>query len=816
MKVPNIISGSVRPITNKTASMKYGYFDDKNREYVIEKPDTPRSWSNYLGSKRYGAIITNNAGGYSFFQSAAQGRFTRLRFNAIPMDQPGRYIYLRDRDSGDYWSSSWQPVGKALDKFNSECRHGSAYTIISSEYSKIKTKTTYFVPLGKDYECWWTKVKNNDSKKRILSFFTYVEFACNWNAFDDLINLQYTQYIAKMDIVDGIISHGSNVHLPEMPDNFEEKDQGRYTFLGITGAEISGFDTDREIFIGPYRNYANPEVVEKGKTTGSLATGDNPCGCLQVDIELQAGEAREFVVVMGIGKAGEEGKQAVEEIAKPGKVKAELELLKKHWHSMIDGFAAETPDKEFNSMINMWNPYNSLITFNWSRAASLVYAGERDGLGYRDSVQDFMGATQLVPEEVGERLELMITGQVSTGGAMPVVKQFSHQPGKEKKPAEEEYRSDDCLWLFDSVQAYVKETGNKDFYHKLLPYADQGEDTVIGHLRKAIEFNLQRSGANGLPCGLKADWNDCLELGHKGETVFVAMQLRHALKIYIEICMYTGKTEDAVWAERKLSELDTIIHSAAWDGSWYKRAFRYDGLAFGSNESEEGKIFMNPQSWAVISGHASPEKAQKAMDSLREHLDTDFGIMVCAPPYDKTDYRVIRATLMNKGMKENAGIFNHTQGWAVMAESMLGNGNQAWKYFKAFLPATYNEKAELRQIEPYVYSQSTHSKFSPRYGNSRVSWLSGTATWAYYAATHYILGIRPGYDSLLIDPCIPSGWKEFSISRNIRGKMVNIKFTNPDGNQKGIKKLLLNGKELGGNEIPYNEMKETNKVEALM
>ncbi|MGC9342108.1 MAG: GH36-type glycosyl hydrolase domain-containing protein [Bacteroidales bacterium] len=796
--------------------MRYGYFDDQNREYVIERPDTPRSWSNYLGSKRYGAIITNNAGGYSFFQSAAQGRFTRLRFNAIPMDQPGRYLYIHDTESADFWSASWQPVGKDLKNYKSTCRHGSAYSVISSRYAGIETETTYFVPLDKDYECWWTKIENKDLKKRKLRLFTYVEYACNWNAADDMINLQYTQYIAKMDVVDGIISHGSNVHLPEMPDNFEEKDQGRYTFMGIAGAKITGFDTDRETFIGPYRSYANPLVVEKGKTTGSLAVGDNPCGCLEIGVELEPGEQKEFVVVMGIGKAGQEGKKAVEELSEKGHVNKLFNELRKYWHKRIDGFSAQTPDREFNSMINMWNPFNSLITFTWSRAASLVYAGERDGLGYRDTVQDFMGATQLIPEEVGERLELMLTGQVSNGGALPIVKQFSHNPGKEKKPSEEEYRSDDCLWLFDSVQTYVKETGDTEFYHKVLPYADEGEAKVIEHLRKAIEFNLERSGSHGLPCGLKADWNDCLELGHKGESVFVAMQLRHALKIYIEINEFVNDPAEVRWAEEKIKEFDEIIDASAWDGNWYKRAFRWDGLPFGSSESEEGRIFMNPQTWSVISGHASGEKAQMAMNAVKELLDTDYGIMVCAPPYDKTDFRVIRATLMNKGMKENGGIFNHTQGWAVMAETMLGNGNQSWKYFKSFLPASYNDKAELRQIEPYVYSQSTHSKYSPRYGNSRVSWLSGTATWAYYAASHYILGIRPGYEGLIIDPCIPAEWKEFSVNRVIRGKEVKIKFHNHEGSQKGVKNIQLNGTQLENNVLPYKKLKKENEVEVWM
>ncbi len=796
--------------------MNYGYFDDERKEYVITRPDTPRSWSNYLGSTRYGAIITNNAGGYSFFHSAAQGRFTRLRFNAVPMDQPGRYIYLRDSDTGDFWSASWQPVGKPAGVYKSECRHGSAYTVISSSFSGIDTGTTYFVPLGRDFECWWVRVRNTGNKSRRLRLFTYVEYACNWNAADDLINLQYTQYIAKMSIDEGIIDHGTNVHIPAMPSNFEEKDQGRHTFLAIAGAKVTGFDTDREIFTGPYRTYANPLVVERGECMNSLAAGDNPCGTLQTDLVLEPGEEKEFTVIMGIGSASVEGREAIREFSEPGKISGEFEKLRNHWHSRIEGMKVKTPDPHFNSMMNMWSPFNCLITYAWSRAASLVYAGERDGLGYRDTVQDMLGVLHLIPIEVRERLELMLTGQVSTGGAMPVVKPFAHTPGKEKKPREEDYRSDDCLWLFNTVPSYVNETGDTGFYDKILPYADEGEDTVLAHLRRALEFNLNRSGANGLPCGLKADWNDCLELGHNGETVFVAFQLRYGLKTYAEICLMLDLEREIDWAKEKLEILDEDIDKRAWDGKWYKRAFRYDGLAFGSSENEEGKIFLNPQSWSVFSGHASMEKGEMAMKAAKENLATSYGLMICAPPYEKTDYTVIRATLMNKGMKENAGIFNHTQGWAVIAETMLGHGKQAWEYFTAYLPAAYNDRAEIRESEPYVYTQSTHSRYSPRYGASRLPWLSGTATWAYYTASQYILGIRPQHDGILIDPCIPPEWKEFEVNRKLREKYFRIRVHNPGGAEKGVKKIRLNGKEMEGNFIPESETGTSNTVEVFM
>ena len=796
--------------------MQYGYFDDQNREYVITNPATPRSWSNYLGNREYGAVITNNAGGYTFYKSAAQGRFVRLRFNSIPMDQPGKYIYLRDRETGDYWSGSWQPVGKDPESYISECRHGTGYTKISSDYSAIGIETIYFVPLNRELECWLVKVVNTDTVKRKLSLFTYLEYVGNWNAIDDQINLQYTQYTLKMSVVNGIIDHGTNVNIPAMPDNFEEKDQGRHTFFALTGGEIKGFDTDREAFLGPYRTYANPVVVEEGKCTNSLAAGDNGCATLQTDMDLDPGESREFVVIMGIGKVENEGRAAVQELGDPEAVKRELQKLVSYWHTRLEGFHVETPDPAFNSMMNMWNPFNCLMTFYWARTASLVYAGERDGLGYRDTVQDFLGVAHTIPDEVKERMELMITGQVSTGGAMPVVKPFAHYPGKEPLPEKEQYRSDDCLWLFNAVPAWVKETGETGFYNKVLPYADTGEDTVLGHLRRAIEFNLERTGSHGLACGLSADWNDCLELGYEGESVFVSMQLRFALDTYMEIAALLDLAKEEKWARDELVKLDKILQENAWDGEWFLRAYRYDGLKFGTGDSKEGQIWLNPQTWAVISGVAGESQARQAMQNVNQRLFTDYGLMICDPPYEETDYTVIRATLMNQGMKENGGIFTHTQGWATMAETMLGNGNRAFEYFNAVMPAAYNDRAEIRQIEPYVYCQSTHSKYSPRYGASRIPWLSGSATWAYYSATRYILGIQPGYESLKIDPCMPSVWKEVKITRRFRDKILHVLIKNPEGVQKGVVQVLLNGEALADNCIPVSLMKEENNVEVVL
>ncbi|MGO9615519.1 MAG: GH36-type glycosyl hydrolase domain-containing protein [Bryobacteraceae bacterium] len=792
--------------------MQFGYFDDTNKEYVITRPDTPRSWSNYLGSTEYGAIVTNNAGGYSFYKSAAQGRFTRLRFNSVPLDQPGRYIYLHDHDSGDYWSASWQPVGKPLDEYKSECRHGSSYTVISSEYAGIRAETTYFVPLGRDFECWHVRLANLSGKPRRLSAFTYVEYAGNWSAYDDLINLQYAQHIVKMTVEGSIIDHGTNVNIPHMPDNFEEKDQGRHTFLALVGSEVSGYDTDRTTFLGTYGSYARPVVVERGQCTNSLAAGDNGCGVLQSRIQIEPGETREFLVLMGVGTAREEGQRAAAEFSSLEKVGQELARLKSYWHSRITGLNVDTPDAEFNSMLNMWGPFNCLMTYAWSRAASLIYAGERDGLGYRDTVQDMLGVMHAIPAEAVQRLELMITGQVSTGGAMPVVKQFAHRPGSERAPREQDYRSDDGLWLFNSIPAYVKETGDLSFYSKVLPYADAGQDTVLGHMKRAILFNLNRSGAHGLPCGLSADWNDCIRLGDRGESVFVALQLRYALSVYLEVCRLVRALEEEAWAQSNLGRLDQNLRDHAWDGEWYLRAYRADGFQFGSGASREGQIFLNPQSWAVLSGHADSGRATRAMQAVRDRLATEYGLMICDPPYVETDYNVMRAALFNPGMKENGSIFTHTQGWAVIAETMLGHGDLAWQYFRATLPSAWNSRAEIREIEPYVYCQFTHSKYSPRFGASRVPWLSGSAAWSFFTVTQYILGLRPEYGGLRIDPCIPAAWKGFTVTRVFRGKKVLVEIRNPAGVQKGVRKLLLNGEPLDGNLIPAERLTEENRV----
>lgn len=794
----------------------HGYFDDAAREYVITSPDTPRSWTNYLGDTRYGAIVTNNAGGYSFYRSAAQGRFLRLRFNAVPMDQPGRYFYLRDRESGEFWSSSWQPVGKPLDQYQTICRHGTGYTTIESLFSGIKTESLYFVPIGKPYEVWRLRVRNDSDRPRKLSAFTYCEFASDWNTQQDLVNLQYSQYILEAEAGPGRIGITINRNLGDPGENLLAGEQSKNAWMLLARGAASAWDTDREAFLGAYGGYAAPEAVVRGGCSNSVAFGDNACGVFQCDLDMAPGESRDVVVLLGVGKLTAEGATAAADFAAEDAVEAALGQLRSHWHSRLDVLHVETPDPDFNSMANVWNPYNSLITFAWSRAASLVYNGERDGLGFRDSVQDCLGVVSMIPEQTRERLELMLTGQFACGGAMQVVQPFAHRPGTIKEPADGAFRSDDCLWFFNAVPAYVAETGDFGFYRKNLPYADSGEASVFGHLRRALDFNLERRGAHGLPCGLEADWNDCLKLGYHGESLFVAFQLSLGLRVYAEIADAMGEDGESAWALAMKLEIDRAIREHCWDGEWFIWAIGEDGTVYGTSKAKEGSIYLNTQAWAVISGVADAAQQKQCLDSMHSRLATEFGLRLAAPPFAEIPFEVMRAVLFNPGTKENGGIFCHPQSWAVLAECMAGNGDRAYEYHRAHMPAAQNNRIDVREIEPYVHCQSAHGPESPKFGASRIPWLSGTAAWTQFVSTQYILGIRPENDGLRIDPCIPKCWPGFTIRRKFRGAGYHIRVLNPDGVSKGVRKVTMDGDALEGNLIPVRPPGSVCNVEVTL
>jgi N,N'-diacetylchitobiose phosphorylase len=795
--------------------MQFGHFDDSAKEYVITRPDTPRPWSNYMGSRLYGGIVTNNAGGYSFTRSPAQGRIMRFRYNSIPLDQPGRSFYLRDRDSADFWSAAWQPVGKPLSEYKTTCRFGTSYAVIESEYRGIKTESTYFIPLGQQFEYWCLKVTNTGKTPRRLSAFSFCEFTSEWNLMNDQLNLQYIMYIAEARWQNGFVSASSCGRLPEDLGNFSNRDQGRWWWMTQVGGKIAGHDLDREKFIGAYHSFHNPQVLEAGQCSNSEGFSDNICGAIQSDLELAPGESADIIVLLGIGKAEREGAKILAEYGNPKAAARELAKLKEYWHGLLGNLQTETPDPDFNHMTNVWNAYNALITFEWSRACSLIYTGDnRDGFGFRDTVQDFLGATSMISGQVHERLSLMISGQDATGGAQPEIRPWAHKPGQMKATPEHHYRSDDCLWFFNAVPTYIAETGDVGFLDTVIPYADKGEDTVMGHLRRALDFNLQRTGANGLPCGLSADWNDCLKLGFKGESVFVAFQVRLGLSVYADLCQRLGRSAERAWALSQREQLDATIRKTCWDGQWFIWAIAEDGTVFGTKNYPEGQIYLNTQVWAVISGAATKEQTDKCLDSVKERLATEYGVALCAPPFEKTPVNVMRAVLFNPGNKENGGIFSHTQSWAVLAEILRGNGNQAYAYYRAFMPAAQNDKAEIREIEPFAHCQSTHSKFSQKFGVSRIPWLSGTVSWSYYTATQWILGIRPEIDGLRIDPCIPTNWPGFTARRRFRGHTVEIVVKNPRKLSRGVKRLTINGKQVAGNIVPLNLLADGLKIEA--
>ena len=792
--------------------MKYGYFDLAGKEYVITKPDTPAPWCNYLGSPEYGAIISNNAGGYSFVKSGANGRISRYRFNSN-MALPGRYIYIRDNDTADYWSASWQPVGKPLDTYKSTCRHGTAYTAISAEYAGISSDVTYYVPYGKTYEVWKTVVTNNSDKPRNLSLFGFVEFTNEDNYEQDQVNLQYSLFISQTQLI-------GNKILQTISEN--SKTDKRERVFGLTGAPVTAANGSLDNFIGSYRTYSNPIAVETGKCDGVMNFNSNSCGALQCEITLQPGESRELIYILG-QKSNEEADEILRSYEEKGKADAEIEQLRSYWHKKLESFSVDTPSEEFNNMINVWNAYQCFITFIWSRAASLIYCGLRNGYGYRDTVQDIQGIIHLDPEMAAEKIRFMLSAQVSNGGGLPLVK-FNHNAGHENTPDDPEYvketghpsyRADDALWLFPTIRKYVGESGNTAFYDEVIVYADGGEASVYDHLKNAVRFSMERLGDHKMPAGLHADWNDCLRLGKKGESTFVAFQLYYAMSMMLELAENRGDSEYAEYIKKVQAELHTALESC-WDEDRFIRGIREDGVIVGAKKDPEANMWLNPQSWSVISGFASKEQGEKAMESVAGILDTPYGAKLLEPPYKEHYFDGALMHIFNADTKENGGIFSQSQGWLILAEALMGHGDAAFRYFMESSPAAMNEKAEIRVMEPYVHGQFTESKASPYAGRSHVHWLTGTASTVMVGCVEGICGMRPDSDGLVISPSIPSEWDGFKMTKKFRGKLLNITVKNPDHVQSGVKSMTVNGKAVEGCKILADDMAEVNKVDIVL
>ncbi len=792
--------------------MNYGYFDLENKEYVITRPDTPAAWSNYLGDPEYGAIITNNAAGYSFVKSGANGRIGRFRFNSM-MALPGRYIYITDLDNMDYWSASWQPVGKPLDQYKSVCRHGTAYTVITSEYAGIKTETTYFVPAA--YEVWQCKVTNTSDKPRKLSVTGFIEFTNESNYQQDQVNLQYTLFISRTSFEGGnrIIQHiNENSGRDETGSNHMER------FFGMVGAPVNSANGDLSAFIGPYRTYSNPIAVEKGVCSGQMNYNSNSCGALQSNIELQPGETRVLTFAFGL-KNSAEAAEILKHYETPGTADKEIEKLRSYWHEQLSHFEVETPSAEFNNMINVWNAYQCFITSIWSRAASLIYCGERNGYGYRDTVQDIQGIIHLNPDMALEKIRFMLSAQVDNGGGLPLVK-FTHNAGHENTPDDPayvketghpSYRADDALWLFPTIVKYIGESGNQAFLDEVIVYANGGEDTVYDHLKRAIRFSMERLGAHNMPAGLHADWNDCLRLGAKGESTFVAFQLYYAIREMQEMAKAKNDTEYLAYLEETKASLSKAL-DACWDEDRFIRGIRENGIVVGAKKDPEANMWLNPQSWSVISRFASKEQAETAMESVHRILNTPYGAKLLEPPYIDHPFEGALMHIFNPDTKENGGIFSQSQGWLILAESLLGHGDRAFEYFMETAPAAMNDKAEIRVMEPYVHGQFTESKRSPFAGRSHVHWLTGTASTVMVGCVEGICGMRSELNGLRIDPSIPSAWDGFKIHKLFRGKKLNINIQNPNHVQCGVKAMTVNGKLIEGNFLPSEKLADVNEI----
>lgn len=803
--------------------MQYGYFDDRNREYVITNPATPAPWANYLGSPEYGALISNNAGGYSFAQSGANGRILRYVFNGF--DQPGRYLYLRDDETKDYWSASWQPVGKDLTEYKSECRHGTAYTRMLADYAHIHSEALYYVPLNRAYEVWCLTLTNTDSKPRHLTVTGYAEFTNNSNYEQDQVNLQYSLFISRTMFRGNRIRQAIHGNLDALKDGeYVDNKDVTERFFGLAGSPVSSYCGDKEAFLGLYHGYGNPQGVEAGDLGNVLSYNENSCGGLSAKIPLQPGESKTVAFVLGMQRDAQAG-AILDGYADPAAVcQRELGELKTWWHSRLERFQVKTPSPEFDTMLNTWNGYNCFMTFLWSRAASFIYCGLRNGYGYRDTVQDIQGVIHLAPEMAVEKIRFMLSAQVDNGGGLPLVK-FTHNAGHEDTPDDPSYvretghphyRADDALWLFPTVYKYVAESGNLAFIDEVIPYANQDSGTVYDHLKRAIGFSMNRLGPHGLPAGLYADWNDCLRLGEKGESTFVAMQYYLAMSILRKFAEYKKDAEYIAFLDEKQAALGKLLNELCWNEDRFVRGFTQAGETIGKRTDPEANMWLNPQSWAVISGLATPEQADIALNQVDARLNTDYGAVLMDPPYHAHAFAGALAVIYNAGVKENAGIFSQSQGWIILAEALRGHGGRAFRYFLENAPAAQNDRAEIRKLEPYCYGQFTEGKASPHFGRSHVHWLTGTASTVMVGCVEGILGMRPDFCGLRIAPAIPKAWEGFTIEKVFRGCKLHIVVKNPNHVESGFTEMKVNGKVMPDNYVPAELLTENTEIELTL
>jgi N,N'-diacetylchitobiose phosphorylase len=797
--------------------MRYGRFDNEAREYVIERPDIPVSWTNYIGVRDLCAVLSHNAGGYSFYKSAEHQRITRFRQNGVPLDRPGHYVYVRDDESGDYWTISWQPVGRDLERAHYEVRHGLSYSRFKCETAGIQAEQLIFIPVADDVELWDVRLKNVTEKTRRLSVFSYVEFSFHHIEIDNQ-NLQMSLYASGSSYLDGIIEY----------DFFYEPWTYHYMAASFTP---DSYDCVRDSFLGSYHTESDPVAVIEGGCSGSHELGGNSCGALHKRLLLKPGEEQRLIFMLGVGPRAE-GSTMRRKFSAFEAVDKAFADLKEYWHRKLDVFQCQTPNPGLDTMVNTWNLYQAETCVVWSRFASFIEVGGRTGLGYRDTAQDVMSVAHTNPVMVKERLLELLHGQVSQGYGLHLFDPQVFKPEAEKLPGVklptvvptpspadiihglEDTCSDDALWIIASVCEYVKETGEVEFFDQVVPFADAGEGTIYEHLKRALDFSAEQVGVTGICKGLRADWNDCLNLGG-GESAMVSFLHHWALVNFIEAARFLVREDDVKKYTHMAEKVRQACEGNLWDGEWYIRGITRKGVKIGSKKNDEGKIFLESNSWAVVSEAASAERARSAMDAVDKFLASPYGLHLLWPAYSHPDDDIGYVTRVYKGIKENASIFSHPNAWAVVAECKLGWGERAMQFYDALLPYNQNDQIEIRQAEPYSYCQFIMGRDHSAYGRARHPWLTGSAGWMYFAVTHWILGVRPGYNHLTIDPCIPAGWKGFSVTRQWRGATYHISVTNPQGAQKGVKSIHLNGNPVE-NPVPRQPGDSLNQVLVVM
>jgi cellobiose phosphorylase len=798
--------------------MRYGHFDDQSREYVITRPDTPLPWINYLGSEVYFGIISNTAGGYSFYRDARLRRITRYRYNNVPLDSGGRYIYIRDNETEEFWSPTWQPTGGKLAEYT--CRHGLGYTIIGSTYQAITAQTCYFVPLGESLEIWQLTLTNQREQTVRLSVFSSIEFAL-WDAQDDATNFQRNWSTGEVEIVDGVIYHKTE---------YRER-RNHFAFFACS-EELAGFDTQRDMFLGPYRGWHNPAAVQGGRSFDSVAHGWAPMGSHHVKVTLEPGESREIIFLLGYHENPRDQKfdppnsQTVNKrtvdpvIAKyldNGNVRAAFDALRAHYDRLLGTFRVETPDIHTSRMVNLWNPYQCMVTFNLSRSASFFESGIGRGIGFRDSNQDLLGSVHMIPQGARQRILDLAATQLETGGAYhqyrPLTKQGNDEIGSNF--------NDDPLWLVLSTAAYIKETGDWNILDELVPYNNHAgsEEALYAHLQRSLRYTLNRLGPHGLPLIGRADWNDCLNLNTFSDTPDESFQTttnrdgKVAESVLIAGLFVMAAQEMAALAQRRGLEgetqqyLDAAAKMAAavrehgWDGGWFLRAYDDSGQKVGSHECDEGQIFVEPQGFCIMAGIGLDDgRAEQALAAVEERLATPHGIILQQPAYSRYYLHLGEISSYPPGYKENAGIFCHTNPWIMIAETIAGDGDQAHDYYLRINPSAREAISEVHRCEPYVYAQMIAGRDAAAYGQAKNSWLTGTAAWNYVAISQWILGIRPSYDGLRIAPAMPSSWAGFQAERVFRGVVYNISVQRLGvGNHIS---LTVDGQPISGNVVP--------------